>query len=99
VAYAATWPDELVFECALGELADKVKEHKLYKHTMVLVGPALASGGTRSHLYDPGHFHEHRKVEDQERRAALKARDRALKSGAVVAAAPAAAAPPGAVPA
>ncbi|MCW2725757.1 MAG: cobM [Frankiales bacterium] len=79
VAYAATWPDELVFECRLGELAAKVKEHKLYKHTLVLVGPALASGGTRSHLYHPGHFHEHRKVEDQAARAALKERDRALR--------------------
>ena len=79
VAYAVTWPDELVFECALGELAAKVREHKLYKHTMVLVGPALASGGNRSHLYDPGHFHEHRKVESQERRAELRERDRALK--------------------
>jgi len=74
VAYAATWPDELVFECRLGELADQVKEHKLYKHTLVLVGPALASGGTRSHLYHPGHFHEHRKVEDQAARAELRAR-------------------------
>ena len=77
VAYAATWPDELVFECRLGELAAKVKEHKLYKHTLVLVGPALGSGGTRSHLYHPGHFHEHRKVEDRTARAELKARDRA----------------------
>ena len=73
VAYAATWPDELVFECRLGELAAKVKEHKLYKHTMVLVGPALASGGTRSHHYHPGHFHEHRKVESQEARRELRA--------------------------
>ena len=73
VAYAATWPDELLFECRLGELAERVKEHKLYKHTLVLVGPALASAGTRSHLYHPGHFHEHRKVESQEARRALKA--------------------------
>ena len=78
VAYAATWPEEVVFECRLGELAEQVRERKLYKHTMVLVGPALASGGTRSHLYDPGHFHEHRKVEDAARRAELKARDREL---------------------
>ena len=78
VAYAATWPDELVFECRLGELAAKVKEHKLYKHTMVRV-PALASGGTRSHLYHPGHFHEHRKVESAAARAELRARDRALE--------------------
>jgi len=80
VAYAATWPDELVFECRLGELAAKVKEHKLYKHTMVLVGPALGAGGTRSHLYHPGHFHEHRRVESPEARAELRARDRALRT-------------------
>jgi len=72
VAYAATWPEELVFSCRLGDLAEKVKEHKLYKHTIVLVGPALASGGTRSHLYHPGHFHEHRKVESQQARQALR---------------------------
>ena len=50
VAYAATWPDELVFECRLGELAAKVKEHKLCKHTLVLVGPAL---GRRRHALAP----------------------------------------------
>ena len=76
VAYAATWPDELVFTCALGELAGKVREHKLYKHTLVLVGPALAGSGTRSHLYHPGHFHEHRRVESKEARAELRARRR-----------------------
>jgi precorrin-4/cobalt-precorrin-4 C11-methyltransferase len=76
VAYAATWPDELVFECRLGELADQVRAHKLYKHTLVLVGPALAAGGTRSHLYHPGHFHEHRRVEDPAARAELRARRR-----------------------
>ena len=80
VAYAATWPDELVFECPLGELAARVRERGLYKHTLVLVGPALASGGTRSHLYHPGHFHEHRKVEDKAMRTALRARDAELKA-------------------
>ena len=69
-----------MLECRLGDLAATVKEHKLYKHTMVLVGPALAAGGTRSHLYHPGHFHEHRRVESPEARAELKARDRALKA-------------------
>jgi precorrin-4/cobalt-precorrin-4 C11-methyltransferase len=80
VAYAATWPDELVFECRLGELAAKVKEHKLYKHTLVLVGPALGAGGTSSHLYQPGHFHEHRKVEDQAARAELRAKRQAARA-------------------
>jgi precorrin-4/cobalt-precorrin-4 C11-methyltransferase len=76
VAYAATWPEELVFECRLGDLATRVREHKLYKHTLVLVGPALGAGGTRSHLYHPGHFHEHRKVEDQTARGELRAKRR-----------------------
>jgi precorrin-4 C11-methyltransferase len=60
VAYRVTWPDELVVRCTLAELAATVKAHKLWKHTLVLVGPALAAGGTRSHLYHPGHFHGHR---------------------------------------
>jgi len=45
----------------------------------VLVVPALASGGTRSHLYHPGHFHEHRKVESPSARAELRARDAARR--------------------
>ena len=82
VAYAATWPDELVVRCRLGDLAETVREHKLYKHTILLVGPALGhGGGTRSHLYHPGHFHEHRRVESAEARRELRARDAALRSG------------------
>ncbi|MEW2354524.1 precorrin-4 C(11)-methyltransferase [Spirillospora sp. NPDC029432] len=68
VAYQATWPDELVVRCTLGELSATVKAHKLWKHTLVLVGPALAAGGTRSHLYHPGHFHGHRRAEPAARR-------------------------------
>ncbi|TQN32414.1 precorrin-4 C11-methyltransferase [Haloactinospora alba] len=72
VAYQATWPEELVLHCSLGELEATLKEHKLWKHTLVLVGPALAAGGTRSHLYHPGHFHGHRRA-DREARRALRA--------------------------
>jgi precorrin-4/cobalt-precorrin-4 C11-methyltransferase len=73
VAYQATWPDELVVHCTLGELEATVKEHKLWKHTLVLVGPALGAGGTRSHLYHPGHFHGFRRAEPKSREA-LRAR-------------------------
>src|SRR5450432_2511607 len=45
VAYQVTWPDELIVRCELGELAATMKEHKLWKHTLVLIGPALAAGG------------------------------------------------------
>lgn len=63
VAYQATWPDELVLRCTIATLTETVREHKLWKHTLFLVGPALAASGTRSHLYHPGHFHGFRKAE------------------------------------
>lgn len=68
VAYQCTWPDELIVRCTLGDLAATVKEHRLWKHTLVLVGPALTAGGTRSHLYHPGHFHGFRRADRTARR-------------------------------
>ena len=68
VAYQVTWPDELIEHCALENLAATIKERKLWKHTLVLVGPGLAAGGSRSHLYHPGHFHGYRKADRQARK-------------------------------
>jgi precorrin-4/cobalt-precorrin-4 C11-methyltransferase len=73
VASRATWPDEELAYCTVESLERTVKERRLWKHTLFLVGPALAAGGTRSHLYHPGHFHEHRRADPQARRA-LRAR-------------------------
>jgi precorrin-4/cobalt-precorrin-4 C11-methyltransferase len=76
VAYQVTWPDELIIRTTLNDLAATIKQHKLWKHTLVLVGPALAGpAGTRSHLYHPGHFHGYRKADPQARKQ-LRARDR-----------------------
>ena len=69
VAYQATWPEELIVKCTIGTLEETVKEHKLWKHTLFLVGPALDAHGTRSHLYHPGHFHGFRKADPEARRA------------------------------
>ena len=74
VAYQVTWPDELILHTTLHDLAGTIKQHKLWKHTLVLVGPALAAGGSRSHLYHPGHFHGYRKADPQARQQ-LRARD------------------------
>jgi precorrin-4/cobalt-precorrin-4 C11-methyltransferase len=74
IAYQVSWPDELVLRCALADLAATIKAHKLWKHTLVLVGPALAAGGTRSHLYHPGHFHGFRRAESGARQALLAQR-------------------------
>jgi precorrin-4/cobalt-precorrin-4 C11-methyltransferase len=64
VAYRVTWPEELLAWCRLDELARTLREARLHKHTLILVGPALAAagtaGGTRSHLYDPAFAHEFR---------------------------------------
>jgi precorrin-4/cobalt-precorrin-4 C11-methyltransferase len=68
VAYQATWPDELLLRCTVATLEETVKQHKLWKHTLFLVGPALAAEGTRSHLYHPGHFHTFRKADRTARR-------------------------------
>ena len=67
VASQVTWPDELILHCALADLAATIRERKLWKHTLVLVGPALAAGGSRSHLYHPGHFHGYRRADRQAR--------------------------------
>ena len=61
VGHKVSWPDELILRCPLAELSASMKEHKLWKHTVVLVGPALAEHSTtRSHLYHPGFRHEYR---------------------------------------
>lgn len=69
VAYRVSWEDEAVLRCALDDLAETVRSHRWWKHTLILVGPALAEASvqTRSHLYHPGHFHGHRKAERQAR--------------------------------
>jgi precorrin-4/cobalt-precorrin-4 C11-methyltransferase len=68
IGYQVSWPDELILWCTLATLADTTKEHKLWKHTLFLVGPGLACHQTRSHLYHPGHFHGFRKADRQARR-------------------------------
>jgi precorrin-4/cobalt-precorrin-4 C11-methyltransferase len=57
VVYKASWPDELVIECPLGELADRIREAGFTRQALILVGPGLAAGGTRSHLYSPRFSH------------------------------------------
>jgi len=81
VAYRATWPDELLVECTVATLADTVRARKLWKHTLFLVGPALAASGTRSHLYHPGHFHGYRRSQPQARRE-LRSADAAVRGRA-----------------
>lgn len=57
VVYRASWPDERVVRCRLGELADRVRLAGFTRQALILVGPGLDAGGTRSHLYDPEFSH------------------------------------------
>jgi precorrin-4/cobalt-precorrin-4 C11-methyltransferase len=74
VAYRTSWPDELTLRCRLDEVEAVCKERKLWRQTLFLVGPALGSAGTRSHLYHPGHFHTFRKPDAAARRELRAAR-------------------------
>ncbi|MGH3665406.1 MAG: precorrin-4 C(11)-methyltransferase [Egibacteraceae bacterium] len=60
IVYRATWPDEAVYRCRLDELGATLREAKLTRHTLVLVGRALEAGGTRTHLYAPDFAHAFR---------------------------------------
>ena len=65
VVYRASWPDEQVIECHLDELADRVRQAGFTRQALILVGPGLGAGGTRSHLYSPGFSHMFRKAQKE----------------------------------
>jgi precorrin-4 C11-methyltransferase len=69
VAYKVTWPDELLLRSTLADLEKTVKQHKLWRHTLFIIGKGLNSAGTRSHLYHAGHFHTYRRADPAARRA------------------------------
>ena len=65
VVYRASWPDEQLIECRLRELGDRIREAGFTRQALVLVGPGLEAGGTRSHLYSPAFSHSFRKAESE----------------------------------
>jgi len=53
LVYKATWPEEKVVRCPLGELARTGREYGISRTALVLVGDFLSAGYERSRLYDP----------------------------------------------
>lgn len=55
VAYRASWPDELILKGTLSDIRKKVRDAKITRTALVLVGPALREGQdfVDSALYDP----------------------------------------------
>ena len=58
IVYRATWPDELIITTTLAEMARKVRQAKLTRTAIILVGKVLNHSHFRdSALYDPAHEH------------------------------------------
>jgi precorrin-4/cobalt-precorrin-4 C11-methyltransferase len=58
VVYRASWPDQRILRGTLADISAKVRQAKLTRTALVLVGRVLAAEGFRdSALYDPRHAH------------------------------------------
>lgn len=58
VVYRVTWPDQQILKGTLSTIGRKVKDAKLTRTALILVGPVLAADGFRdSALYDADHEH------------------------------------------
>ncbi len=68
IVVRATWPDERVLRCRLGELATTVRAARVRKTALLLLGPALDAVATRSNLYHPGFSHGFRRRHPTQRR-------------------------------
>jgi precorrin-4/cobalt-precorrin-4 C11-methyltransferase len=58
VAYRVSWPDERLIHGTLADIRDKVKEARITRTALVLVGPALVDQpAPESRLYAANHHH------------------------------------------
>ncbi|MER5394067.1 cobalt-precorrin-4/precorrin-4 C(11)-methyltransferase [Saccharopolyspora sp. NPDC002686] len=64
VAYKVSWPDETLLRTTLGELEKTVKQRKLWRNLLFIVGKSLNGSGSRPQPY----FHTYRRAEPAVRR-------------------------------
>jgi precorrin-4/cobalt-precorrin-4 C11-methyltransferase len=57
VAYRVGWPDERLIRGTLADIRDQAKAAGITRTALILVGRALAGGGSDSRLYAPDHHH------------------------------------------
>ncbi len=57
ILYRVSWPDELVIVTELQHLHRTIREYKLTRTTLILVGEAIGARQHRSRLYDTTHAH------------------------------------------
>ena len=65
IVYKATWPDQAVYPCTVGTLAQTAKDNDVTKTALMLIGDFLSGPQERSKLYDPAFAHEFRPARDQ----------------------------------
>jgi precorrin-4 C11-methyltransferase len=57
ILYRVSWPDEFIVVTELQHLHRTIREHKLTRTTLILVGKAIGARQNRSHLYNTTHAH------------------------------------------
>lgn len=62
IVYKATWPEERVFRCTVGTLAQTARENHITKTALITVGGFLGGEYERSKLYDPAFTHGYREA-------------------------------------
>ncbi len=61
IVYHSTWPDEMVIKGTLADITEKVKQARLYKTSLIIVGNVVdIDKYRRSKLYDPDYTHSFR---------------------------------------
>lgn len=63
IVYKATWPEEKVFHCTVGTLAETAEKEGIRKTALIVVGDFLNASYDRSKLYDPGFTTEFREAD------------------------------------
>ena len=61
IVYKATWPDEKIFRCTVGTLAQTAKENRVKRTALIIVGDFLGHEYERSRLYAPDFSTEFRR--------------------------------------
>ena len=63
IVFRATWPEQAIYRCTVGTLADTVRGNGLTKTALIVIGDFLGRDYERSKLYDPGFTTEFRQAE------------------------------------
>ena len=66
IVYRVSWPDEKILLTELQHLHRTIREHKLTRTTLILVGQAIGARRNRSRLYDATHAHIFRRRSHEE---------------------------------